>query len=224
MIGGIQRSLRHLFTVVLNPEHWGLDQPLPHANSVRWRRSLVEIPVLKNTLMRGDTALELRADYVFQYRAQFRFPANLKYDQLPFYDLYNILEYLNLLITTHPGLLSKTPAQIDAMIGWTHTKVDPCLYEDQGTEAQGELSVRVVNVNGFIPVVETEGSDWLVTMVWSIECSVTGDISAFKRYFREVLPGDQIGDQDLLLGGDPSGRPPYNVGINLYRAFIGEVL
>jgi hypothetical protein len=146
----------------------------------------------------------------------------MKYDELPFFDLYNILEYLNLLITTHPGLLSMTPQEINAMIGWAHEKVDPCLYE--GTEppasVQNQLSVKVVAINGFIPVVEVDGGDWLVTMVWSIEASVTGSINAFKQYFRDVLPGDQVGEQDNLLGGNPDNRVPYNVGIHLYRSMI----
>lgn len=222
MIGAIQRSLRHLFGVVIAPEQWGLDQPLPHANSPRWRRTMVEIPVLKNQLKRGSNHTELEASYIFQYRAQFRFPATMKYDDLPFFDLYNILEYLNLLITTHPGLLSMSPQEINAMIGWARETVDPCLYE--GTTppvtVQSELSVKVVSINGFIPVVEVDGNDWLVTMVWSIEASVTGTIAAFKQYFREVLPGAQVGEQDNLLGGTPDGRPPYNVGIHLYRAPI----
>lgn len=108
------------------------------------------------------------------------------------------------------------------MIGWTHEKVDPCLYE--GTTppvtVQNELSVKVVSINGFIPVVEVDGGDWLVTMVWSIEASVTGSVNAFKQYFREVLPGDQVGEQDNLLGGNPDNRVPYNVGIHLYRSMI----
>jgi hypothetical protein len=225
MIGAIQQSLRYIFSAVLDPEQWGLDIPLPEQGSgllepgKRWRRSLVEIPVLKNRMMKGVDPRQIEVEYIFQYRAQFRFSGGLKYADLPTRKLYDILEYVNYLITTHPGLLSMSPARIAEHLGWAYPHVDPCLYLDGGvmTDPQSNLSIQVVSVNGFVPVIEMDSGDWLITLVWSIEAKVAGDSIDFRRYFRSVLTGDpQITPRDLLLGGDYD-RLPYQIRVGLYR-------
>lgn len=223
MIGAIQQSLRYLFTAVLDPEQWGLDVPLPEQGSgklepgKRWRRSIVEIPVLKNQMRKGVDPRQIEIDYIFQYRAQFRFSGGLKYSELPTRKLHDILEYLNFLISTHPGLLSMSPARIAEHLSWAYPKVDPCLYLEGSTDPQSNLTVKVVQVNGFIPVVEMEGSDWLLTLVWSIESTVTGDINDFRRYFRSVLADDpQINPRDNLLGGNLD-RLPYQISVGVWR-------
>jgi hypothetical protein len=169
-------------------------------------------------MKRSPDPRQIEVDYVFQYRATFRFSGSLTYDQLPIRKLSDILEYVNFLISTHPGLLSSSPARINEMMGWQYPRVDPCLYLDGvSTDPQSKLTIRVVSCNGFMPVVEQESTDWLVVLVWSIECSVSGDVTDFRRYFQGALGGDnQINPVDPLLGGNLD-RLPYQIDVGLYR-------
>lgn len=235
MLSPIQSSLKKIFSTVIQPDAWTLDEPNPVkgrgglGQPGKWGCTMQEIPVLSQKIKRHSQPGELVTEYILQYRAVFRFPGNLNYHDLPMRPLADITEYLTFLIQTHPDLLLMTPAQIDGITSLPPQKTDPCLYQPPSSDIQKDLSVGKLMVNSFIPVVELDGSkDWLVTLVWSIEVSVEGSILAYRRYFEQVLgSGSQLGSQiapnhnltgGLVPGGTLAGPVQiYEVGLGVFE-------
>lgn len=224
MLALIQTSLKHIFSVTINPDQWTLDEPNPVkgignvGQSGRWARTMQEIPVLSQKIKRLSQPGMLETSYILQYRAVFRFPGDLRYHQLPMRNLADITEYLTFLIQTHPDLLLMRPTDIDNMLSWPHTHVDPCLYQTPSNTVRDELSVAKLMVNSFIPVVEMDGSkDWLATLVWSIELSVQGSVNAYRGYFDEVLGNGQINSNPNLTGGVSNGALPWSLRLGTYE-------
>jgi hypothetical protein len=224
MLSMIQTSLRHLFNLVINPDEWTLDNPtalkgngnLTRGQSGKWARVMIEVPVLSQKIQKDAQPGILNTSYVIQYRSVFRFPNSMRYHDLPMGSLGDITEYMTFLIQTHPDLLLKHPANIDAYLDFNNAtpKVDPCLFNPQPLEqpVRDELSVQKLTVNSFIPVVELDGGkDWLCTLVWSVELTITGSVNAYRKYFEDVFSntpgGSQISTQPGLTGGNINLTP-----------------
>jgi hypothetical protein len=234
MISLLQRSLRYIFDSTIAPHGWTLDEPIVRSGeptiNTRWQRTMTEIPALQVRIAKDSQPGYLESQYILQYRANFKFPGNLGYDQIPMRQLNNILEYLVFIIQTHPDLLTKTPERINAVLGWGYN-TDPCPYpnppSDPVATIQDKLTVRDLLVNAFVPVVEVAASqDWVVTLVWSIEVGIYGSVNAYRDYFAIVFdpnnpnnpyPGNsQITPQPNLTGG-VRGLPMNLITIGLHN-------
>jgi hypothetical protein len=211
MLSLVQTTLKHLYSIVIQPDQWSVDDPnairgignVAKNQTGRWARNMIEVPVLSQKIEKDSQPGLLNSRYVLQYRSVFRFPGSLKYDQLPMRQLTDIAEYLTFLIQTHPDLLTKSPNSIDGynntMVNTPH--VDPCLHAPNLDPIRDQLMVHKLSVNSFIPIAELSSSDWLVTIVWSIELTIQGTVTAYRQYFEEVFDGSQIDLQPGLTGG-----------------------
>ena len=231
MLSLIQTTLKHLYNLVVQPDYWTVDDPtavkgignIPRGQTGRWARNMVEVPVLSQRIEKDSQPGILNSRYVMQYRAVFRFPGSLKYDQLPMRQLTDIAEYLTFLIQTHPDLLTKDPTVINSYNNSIATTphVDPCLFSNPPHPIRDELTVHKVSVNSFIPIAEISNSDWLVTIVWSIEMVVQGSALAYRRYFEDVFEGGQINQQPGLTGGYLN-TTPNAIYLNVFERSINK--
>jgi hypothetical protein len=230
MLSLIQNALRFVYQVTLQPDVWTVEEPSgvrgtgQPSQTGKWARVMVEVPVLQSKMAKIDSHT-IQAEATLQYRAVFRFPGNLRYDQLPMSRLTDISQYISFVLQSHPSLLSSSPQQVQQLLNWQYPHVDKCLYPtDQPTtdaeKALADLTINRVEVNSFIPIVELEGSDWLVIMVWSIQLRYEVGMNTIRQYWIDSLDVNQVFANPNLTGG-LLDLQPWQVGLALRKKITG---
>jgi hypothetical protein len=231
MISLIQASLRYLFTATLNPQRWTIEEPQgvkgigQPTQSGRWSRVMVEVPLLQSKMMKIDSQT-CQSQSTLQYRCVLRFPGNLTYDQLPMKKLVDMGQYLTFVMQSHPSLLSSSPEQINRLLNWEYPHVDRCLYPDDTPisdieKALADLTVNKIEVNHFIPIMEMDGTDWLVIMVWSIQVQYEVGMTTIRQYWIDALDPNQITANPTLTGGELD-RQPWQIGLVVRKKKLGD--
>lgn len=209
MINLVQNAARKVIDLVVQPGKWTLDNAQGVEN-ITAPRVGYESTILKHTLKSLD-AVNVQVNAAFQYQINFRLDSRLKYDELPTKDLTDYLSYLSFVFSAHPGLLEKTPDELEDLGGWAFSHVDPCLYESNSSPYQ----ITSVYVNSFIPVIEQGNNDWLMVLVLSFDVTLECKKSAYRKYFEDQtnintpgLSGGLIGNINQLTIHGYTKNPP----------------
>lgn len=187
MISLVQDSVKAIINTIIKPGKWTVEDANGINNSATIPRVAFESTVLKHTIKNKDV-INMQVNSAFQYQVNFRLDSRLKYEQLPVRQLTNLMSYLSFIFSTHPGLLEKTPAELEDYEAYEFIHVDPCLNDS----SVSRYSISNLLVNSFIPVIEQSNNDWLMVLVFSFDLTMECKKSDYRQFFEEVLGGDLI--------------------------------
>jgi hypothetical protein len=111
-------------------------------------------------------------------------------------------------------------------LNWEYPHVDRCLYPDDTPisdieKALADLTVNKIEVNHFIPIMEMDGTDWLVIMVWSIQVQYEVGMTTIRQYWIDALDPNQITANPTLTGGELD-RQPWQIGLVVRKKKLGD--
>lgn len=194
MISLVLDAAKKIIDSVLTPSVWTVDNA-QGVNSAQYPRVAFESTILKHKI-KDLGAINLQINSTFQYQVNFRFDGKLRYDELPIRELTNIMSYVAFIFSAHGSLLEKSVTDLDGYNTWAYTKVDPCLYESDSSI----YTVRQVDLNSFIPILEQSNNDWLVILVFSFDVTLETSKASYRKFFEDYLT-DQIISNPGLIGG-----------------------